>query len=102
MDHMYIRHSVGSTLLFDSLKHTGSYSMEPTSGEEGYNFTIHQANEALAELLLFNRNELNVFVVPQDDPHKKTWYYSTNGIVEYDAGKQQFIIRTDRQLNYSV
>ena len=102
MDHMYIRHSVGSTLFFDSRKHAGSYSMEPASSGEGYAFTIHQADEALAELLLFNRNELNIFVVPHDDPHKKTWYYSTNGLAEYHADTQQFIIRTDRQLHYSV
>lgn len=101
MNHMYIRHAVGSTLLFDSKKFEGSYTMEPV-GEDGYIFTIQHADDALAALLLLNRNDLNVFVVPQDDPHKKIWYYSAEGLVEYDKGTQRLIIRTDRKLAYSV
>ncbi|MFC5653138.1 hypothetical protein ACFPYJ_29310 [Paenibacillus solisilvae] len=101
MDHFYIRHSVGSSLLFDSKKHDGSYSIEP-AGEDGYTFIIHSADDALAELLLLHCNELNLFVVPQENPHQKIWYYSTDGLVEFDKAAQQIIIRTDRQLGYSV
>ncbi|BBH22908.1 hypothetical protein Back11_42530 [Paenibacillus baekrokdamisoli] len=101
MDHMYIRHSVGSTLFFDSKKHAGTYALEEIN-DTSHIFTIHEADEALAKLLIENREELNLFVVPNGNPHKKTWYYSTDGLIEYDKAAQQFIIRTDRKLGYDV
>lgn len=101
MDHMYIRHSVGSTLFFDSKQHNGIFTVEEIN-EDHYIFTIHEADEALAQLLIENRDGLNVFVVPNGDSHKKTWYYSANGFIEYNKVTQQVVIKTDNKLKYNV
>jgi hypothetical protein len=49
-----------------------------------------------------NRNDLNLFIVADHDPNHKTWYYSSEGMAEYDAKSRQITIIADKELSYLV
>jgi hypothetical protein len=100
MGHMYIRHAVGSRLLWDSLKHNCSYKVEQI--DANWKFVIEVSDHALAEQVISNRNDLNIFVVADNDPNHKTWYYSTQGLVEYHAESREITIIADMQMDYVV
>jgi hypothetical protein len=100
MGHMYIRHAVGSRLLWDSMKHNCSYKVDQI--DTNWKFIIEVSDETLAEQVMSNRNDLNLFIVPDNDPNRKTWYYSTEGLVEYDADAKTITIIADKELDYVV
>jgi hypothetical protein len=98
--HMYIRHAVGSRLLWDSLKHNCSYKIDQI--DTNWRFVIEVSDDALAEQVMSNRNDLNIFVVADNDPNHKTWYYSTQGLADYDAESRKITIIADMQMDYVV
>jgi hypothetical protein len=100
MGHMYIRHAVGSRLLWDSLKHNCRYTVDQL--DTNWKFVIEVTDDALAEQVMANRNDLNLFIVADHDPNHKTWYYSSEGIAEYDAKSRQITIIADKELSYLV
>jgi len=59
-------------------------------------------DEQLAEQVIRQRNELNLFVVDPDQPDHKTWYYSTHGDVEYDKENRLLTIYADVEISYNV
>lgn len=101
MNHMYIRHAVGSKLLLDSKAHIASYEIE-SEGTSSWKFVIHITDEQAAEQVMQHREEINLFVVDSSNPQHKTWYYSSKGTVEYDKTNRLLIIVADAKLDYSV
>jgi hypothetical protein len=100
MDHMYIRHAVGSRLLWDSLKNNCGFEVELIDG--CWRFIIEVTDAILAEQVLSNRNELNIFVVAENKPNHKSWYYSSKGLVDYDPTANKITIFADVLTNYVV
>jgi hypothetical protein len=100
MGHMYIRHAVGSRLLWDSQKNNCSFEVANIEGS--WRFIIEVTDDILAQQVLSNRNELNIFVIAEDDPNHKTWYYSTKGLVEYNTTARLITIIADMKLDYVV
>lgn len=100
MNRLYIRHAVGSMLLFDTEKHGGSYELEQTGG--GWKFTIGIEDADVAELLLRFRDELNLFVIPEDNPNQKYWFYSRSGALQIDMEAKQAVIIADSRIDYTV
>jgi hypothetical protein len=100
MDHMYIRHTLRNLLLLDSKKHNLNYSIEHLNNI--WKFTIDISDTLIIEQILDNKNEINIFVVKDGDAHNKTWYYSSEGDIQYDPSKQQLYITVDNKNEYSV
>jgi hypothetical protein len=100
MGHMYIRHAVGSLLLWDSKKHNCSYSIEQIDG--CWRFVIEVPDEAIAQQVMSNHQDLNIFVIEEDNPNHKTWYYSKKSDVEYDKAARTITIVADVQTEYVV
>jgi hypothetical protein len=99
MNHMYIRHTIGSRLFLDSEKHNAEYSIERT--DEHWKFSIHILDEKVVEDVLHHRDELNIFVIEANKPNEKSWYYSKDGTVEYDKESQNLIILADVKVDYA-
>jgi hypothetical protein len=100
MDHMYIRHAIGGTLFLDSVKHNCSYEIQTVN--DIWKFVIEVSDDNAAEEVVKNRNELNIFVLAQDNPDHKTWYYTTHGEVDYDKANHKLTILADVRMDYSV
>ncbi|MEX2460733.1 MAG: hypothetical protein WD469_05455 [Paenibacillaceae bacterium] len=100
MGHLYIRHAVGSLLLWDSKKHNCSYSIEQL--DRTWKIVVEVTDEALAEQVMSNRQDLNIFVIDEGNPHHKTWYYSKQSIVDYDQAARIITIVADVQTEYVV
>jgi hypothetical protein len=100
MRHLYIRHAIGSRLLWDSQKNNCGFEVAEIDGS--WRFNIEVTDDIMAEKLLSNRNELNIFVIDEDDPNHKTWYYSTKGLVEYNSTTRLITIIADKQMDYIV
>lgn len=101
MNHMYIRHAIGSRLLLDSKEHAASYELEPEE-PSSWKFIIRITDENAAEQVVRHKDEMNLFVVDSSNPQQKTWYYSSKGAVEYDKTSGILIIIADAKLDYSV
>ncbi|MEW9667911.1 hypothetical protein [Ammoniphilus sp. 3BR4] len=97
MDHMYIRHTVGGRLFLDTQKHSLHYSLQYVDGF--WKFIIDLPAEELADALLENRDELNIFVI-SEDTRSKSWYYTREGLVKYDDANHKLVILADFKLDY--
>ncbi|WP_284637771.1 hypothetical protein [Paenibacillus silviterrae] len=97
---MYIRHAVGGRLFLDSEKHQTAFDL--SRSENGWTFTIDLAEEQLAEELMKNRLELNIFVVDEDRQNQKSWYYSSDGAITYNKEERKLIIAADARMDYNV
>lgn len=101
MNHMYIRHVVGSRLLLDSKKHTSSYEIE-SDGTSSWKFIIQITDDQAAEQVIQHKDEINLFVVESSNPQHKTWYYSSKGNARYDKANGLLIVVADAKLDYTV
>lgn len=100
MDHLYIRHAVGGRLFYDSKKHGSGYTME--SAEGCTVFTLNQLDEAIAAALTEHRDELNMFLVAEGQTGRKTWFYPSQGQVEYDSASRELRIHADVRHDYNT
>jgi hypothetical protein len=100
MDHMYIRHTVGGTLFLDTKKHNLTYELTGSDGK--WTFTVPAVEEPIADALLKNKDELNLFVAPENDPGRKAWYYTSSGDIHYDRTSKMLTIVADVKFDYSV
>lgn len=100
MSHLYIRHTVGGRLFLDSILHNLDYNLVEVNNH--WMFTIDLADESIAEQILHNQNELNIFIVSEGEISQKSWFYSQRGEVEYDKEKQKLVILADHRLDYPV
>ena len=90
---LYVRHTVGSRLFFE----TNDYKISPINENWEISFTIDRET---AENLLKFKDELNIFHVQED--HEKTWFYSTEGKVNYLADEHKMVITVDHKTVYPV
>jgi hypothetical protein len=93
MDRLYIRHTVGGQLFFDSQQHQCPYEIEV--GEESWIITFTIQDITIVDPLLDHRDELNIFVVPDHMPEQRIWFYTRHGEVRYDAEHKKMIITAD-------
>ncbi|MBW7476091.1 hypothetical protein K0T92_15200 [Paenibacillus oenotherae] len=101
MNHMYIRHAVGGRQLLDSIQHTAGYEVEE-AGSGNWKFVIRITDEHAAQQVLQHKNEMNLFVIGSGNTSSKTWYYSSDGNVQYDRTNSMLVIVADAKLDYSV
>ncbi|TSI11047.1 hypothetical protein [Lysinibacillus sp. BW-2-10] len=90
---LYIRHTVGSRLFFE----TTEYNINQLGNGWGISFLIDKES---ADTLIKFRNELNIFHVEGD--HQKTWYYSSEGKLEFLENEGKFVIFVDHKTVYPV
>jgi hypothetical protein len=89
---LMIRHSIGSRLFFQSEE----FSIQEHKGR----FIISApADEQTVQEVLAFRDELNIFAVGQNE---KTWYYSSDGSVEFEPEQGRLIIEADHKTVYPV
>ncbi|MFB5282781.1 hypothetical protein [Peribacillus sp. Hz7] len=89
---LMIRHSIGSRLFFQSK----DFTIEEK--EDRFVISAPATEETVQEVLAF-RNELNIFAVGQ---YEKTWYYSSDGKVEFHPQQRKLIIEADHKTVYPV
>lgn len=90
---LYIRHTVGSRLFYES----NDYQISPITNGWDVSFNVDQET---AETLLKFKDELNIFHVQSDQ--EKTWFYSSEGNVQYIEGENQMVITVDHKTVYPV
>lgn len=100
MDHLYIRHTVGGRLFYDSKLHGSGYTME-TKGRCTV-FTLLELDEAIAAGILQFREELNLFLVSDGEHQRKSWFYPSRGELEYGPALRTLRIHADVRHDYSV
>lgn len=100
MDHLYIRHTVGGTLFYDSWRDGSGYELIP--GEKGLLIVLHQPGPEVAARLVANRDELNIFLVPDGQTERKSWLYSSEGWIETEGDGAQVRILADTRQDYTV
>ncbi|EKN70371.1 hypothetical protein BABA_05666 [Neobacillus bataviensis LMG 21833] len=89
---LYVRHTVGSRLFYE----TTEYEIKPS--DHGWEISFNTDNETAATLLKFH-NELNIFYVEEN---QKTWFYSSEGIVEFLEDQSKLLIYADHKTAYPV
>jgi hypothetical protein len=87
-------------LLLDTNIHGGTYEIHEGDGQ--WTFTINIADRNAADKVLQFKDQINIFVNSAIDPKQKTWYYSSDGNVSYDADSQQLTIVADSKMDYNV
>lgn len=90
---LYIRHTVGSRLFYE----TDVYEILPI--DEGWEVSFI-VDKPIAETLLKFKDELNIFHVQED--HEKTWFYSSEGNVNYIEDENKMVILVDHKTVYPV
>ena len=89
---LYVRHTVGSRLLCE----TTEYQIVPVDNGWEISFIIDNETAALLEKF---RDELNIFHVEEN---QKTWFYSSEGKVNFLEDESKFVIFTDNKTVYPV
>jgi hypothetical protein len=101
MDHLYIRHAVGGRLFYDSKRSGATYEMAVTA--DGCTvFSLHGIEQAAAAAILDHCEELNLFLVPEGQTERKSWFYPSGGQVTYDADQGLLRIYADIRHDYTV
>lgn len=92
---LYVRHTVGSRLFCE----TTEFEIKPVSNEWEISF---KTNQETANTLLKFRDELNIFYVEDGNQNQKTWFYSSEGKVNFLVDESKFVIFADHQTVYPV
>ncbi|PZE22605.1 hypothetical protein [Paenibacillus xerothermodurans] len=99
--HLYIKHAVGSRMLFDVSGANKPFKLEQTGG--GWTLTIHDVDPTTVELLRHNLRELNIFYFEEQAGHAavKSWLYDKDcPAIEYDDARR-CVIRGDTKMDYT-
>ncbi|MCS7459336.1 hypothetical protein N0M98_04220 [Paenibacillus doosanensis] len=100
--HLYIKHAVGSRMLFDVSGDGKPFTLEEASA--GWTFQIEDVDPATAALLEENAQDLNLFYFIQQpgEPIQKAWFYDKDRPrIEYDAGNRRCTLHVDSRMAYS-
>ncbi|MFS0820876.1 hypothetical protein [Bacillus sp. 1P02SD] len=89
---LLIRHSIGSRLFYQ----TDEYEIHPE--QDKWVISLKISDEGAKEVIKF-KEELNLFDVEEN---QKTWYYSSDGNVEYNQEKCTITITADHKTIYPV
>lgn len=82
MDYLYIRSVFGGRTICDSKRDHLEFVLERLEG--GWRFTLTGLDSETAGTLEKHREELNLFLVADGDADRKSWFYSSRGLVEVD------------------
>lgn len=100
MDHLYIRHTLGGTLFYDSKRDGNGYEL--IRQENGWLILLNQVQQSVAEQIMANQEELNIFLVPEGQSEQKSWLYSSEGKAELCGSGGQVRIWADVRQDYTV
>jgi hypothetical protein len=100
MDHLYIRHTLGGTLFYDSKQDGNGYELEFVEGN--WIFKLSSVAPTAVQELLAHSGELNIFLVAEGQTAHKSWLYSTEGRVEADAASGLVLVYADVRQDYTV
>ncbi|MEH7381107.1 hypothetical protein V7138_11605 [Bacillus sp. JJ1533] len=89
---LLIRHSIGSRLFYQ----TEDYEILPQ--QDKWLISIKVSEEVAIEIIKF-KEELNLFDVGEN---QKTWYYTSDGNVEFNREKSSITIIADHKTVYPV
>jgi hypothetical protein len=89
---LLIRHSIGSRLLCQAEIYT-------IGNKEGRWQILLPIDEVTASEILHFQNEINIFEVKEKE---KTWYYSSDGQINFQPNEKQLVILADHKKVYSV
>ncbi|MEH7224038.1 hypothetical protein V7112_09525 [Bacillus sp. JJ1566] len=89
---LLIRHSIGSRLFYQ----TEEYEIHPE--QDRWVISIKISEEEAKEVIKF-KEELNLFDVEEN---QKTWYYTSDGSVEFNKDKCIIMIIADHKTVYPV
>jgi hypothetical protein len=98
---LIIKHAVGGKVFIDTAKHPLPYEVdEKTDGS--CRITVRTEWNELVEELLELRRELNMFLFREykDRPTVKTWYYVSEGPVEYNKEKRELSVTAASKIEY--
>ncbi|RFB12134.1 hypothetical protein DZB84_19445 [Bacillus sp. HNG] len=89
---LLIRHSIGSRLFYQ----TEEYEIHPE--QDKWVISLKISDEGAKEVIKF-KEELNLFDVEEN---QKTWYYSSDGNVEFSMEESTITITADHKTIYPV
>ncbi|MFD0680318.1 MULTISPECIES: hypothetical protein [unclassified Paenibacillus] len=100
--HLYIKHAVGSRMLFDVSGRNKTFELSDCSG--GWKIVIADVEPETAQLLVSNDMELNIFyfVEQPGQPVQKNWLYDKDRpLISYDNVSRQCVIQVDSKMDYN-
>lgn len=100
--HFYIRHTIGSRLLLDSITHGITYDVHPHMGKWKFVIALHGASDRVEDILRF-KGELNLFIAEtmEDGKLQKWWYYdSREPEIEFDKENNTVTMIVDSRKGY--
>ncbi|TDF96614.1 hypothetical protein [Paenibacillus piri] len=101
--HLYIKHAVGSRMLFDVSASGNAFELLSSSGG-GWKFVIADVEPDTVQCLRDNLMELNLFyfIEQPGQPVQKSWLYDKAcPVIEYDDGSRQCVIEVDSKVEYN-
>ena len=87
-----IRHAIGSRLFYQT------ENVDIQQKEKKWIISISIPEEQAEQIIQF-KEELNFFVVGENE---KTWYYSSDGEIEYRKEENQLVVYADHETVYPV
>ncbi|WP_051620526.1 hypothetical protein [Paenibacillus sp. UNC451MF] len=100
--HFYIKHAVGSRMLFDVSGRRKVFSLEEKEG--GWVFTVNEVEPETVALLEANIWNLNLFyfIEKPGQPLQKYWFYDKDKPqIQYDPVSLLWTIRLDSRMEYN-
>ncbi|MBB6634095.1 hypothetical protein [Cohnella thailandensis] len=98
---LIIKHAVGGKIFVDTAKHPLPYAVEEKA-DGSCCVTIQTEWNELVEELFELRHELNMFLFREykDRPTVKTWFYVSEGPVEYNKEKRELSVTAASKIEY--
>ncbi|ULL17522.1 hypothetical protein DVH26_25560 [Paenibacillus sp. H1-7] len=100
--HFYIKHAIGSRMLFDVSGSRKPFVLETVPG--GWRFVVEDVEPEIATLLEPSNRDLNLFyfVEQTGQPTQKYWFYDKDiPTVQYDAESKRWSIQVDSRMEYN-
>ncbi|MBE1443146.1 hypothetical protein [Paenibacillus sp. OAS669] len=100
--HFYIKHAIGSRMLFDVSGEQKSFSLDGKEGE--WIFTVEDVEPEAAALVENNKWNLNLFYFIEEPgkPIRKYWYYDKDKPqIDYDLDSRRWTIQVDTRMEYN-
>ncbi|WP_282941610.1 hypothetical protein [Paenibacillus sp. RC67] len=100
--HFYIKHAIGSRMLFDVSGRQKAFSLEENDGK--WKFTVEDVEPDTAALLDSNSWNLNLFYFFERPglPIQKYWFYDKDKPeLQYNAATRRWTIQLDSRMEYN-
>lgn len=100
--HFYIKHAIGSRMLFDVSGSKKPFELEKTNN--GWKFIVEEVEPETAAILERESWNLNLFYFLEQpgEPTEKFWFYDKdNPLIHYDSETQRWSIELDSRMEYN-